>query len=347
VLAAWRQAFLSYYRWLDSGSAQAWEEWRSGRERFDVAARRHLERFGHDLDFPAFDLTSATRAIAIAERGAVLRSIASGLVFVVIALMAAGGLLIRLQRSHPRFEFVGAVVRLTWIVAMTPWRLPREPITLRAAVAVSVLSLSLIGFLADALTGFATSWIGGASIALLGIVAVAFESSASGATQGRGRLIVAAVGPLIPGALALLTLIACLNPMGFWYGFWTSPLIRVSIVCIIIAMPLWTAYVLLATHVLHGWRSAVAGWLTAAGAGLLVVVTLMPAWPVALRALDRPLNIAPATDTMLFALQTYVGLRFQFGGLASLAAFLLVGGCLMQFLSQRRMGEAAAAGQPR
>jgi hypothetical protein len=348
VLAAWRQAFLSYYRWLDSGSAQAWAEWRSGRERFHLAARRHVERFGNDLDFPALDLTSAARAIAVAERGAVLRSVATTLVIVVLALVIAGGLLIRLRQSRSHFEALSAVARLTCIVAMTPWRLPRESIDLKTTATVSALSLALIGFLAGALTGFVSSWIGGASILLFGIVAVAFESSANGdnVARGRGRLVVAAVGPLIPGALVMLSLIAYLNPLGFWYGFWTSPEIRVAIVTIIIAMPLWTTYVLLAVHVLHGWRAAVAGWLTAAGAGLLVVVTLLPEWPVALRSLDRPLNFAPATDTMLFALQTYVGVHVRFGGLAVVGVLLLTGGFLMQLRSQRRVTEATASGQP-
>jgi hypothetical protein len=78
-------------------------------------------------------------------------------------------------------------------------------------------------------------------------------------------------------------------------------------------MLLWTAYVLLAVRIVDGWRQVVAGWLTASGAGPQVV-TLVPEWPLALRSLDRPLNLAPATDTMLFALQTHVGVRQRFGG---------------------------------
>lgn len=318
VLAAWRQAFLSYYRWLDSGSGEAWADWRAGRDRFDMAASRHVERFGGDLDFPAFDLGSARRAIAVAERSSVMRTIATVLVIVVVGLVALGG--------------------LTRTAALAPWRLYREPVDLKAAAAVGVLSLATVGALAGALTGFATPWVGAGSVFLCAVVAVAFESTAQGdgRAQGRGRLIVAAIGPLLPGTVVLLGLIAYLSPLGFWYGFWTSPVIRVSIVTVILAMPLWTAYVLFAVRLLDGWRAAVAGWLTAAGAGLLVVTTLMPEWPIALRSLDRPLNLAPATDTMLFALQTYAGVRLNFGGLASLGLLLLATGFAMQFRSRSR-----------
>ena len=55
ALAAWRQTFLSYYKWLDTGDRQAWRQWREGRELFEFAATQHSSRYGNDLDFPAFD----------------------------------------------------------------------------------------------------------------------------------------------------------------------------------------------------------------------------------------------------------------------------------------------------
>ena len=46
ALAAWRQAFLGDYRWLETGDPNAWNAWASGRERFKSAGARHVERFG-------------------------------------------------------------------------------------------------------------------------------------------------------------------------------------------------------------------------------------------------------------------------------------------------------------
>ena len=77
MLAAWRQAFLSYYRRLETGGLDAWGRRRAGRMQFEVAAARHASRFGNDLDFPAFDLTSARQAVTAAERGAAARAIAA------------------------------------------------------------------------------------------------------------------------------------------------------------------------------------------------------------------------------------------------------------------------------
>ena len=98
--------------------------------------------------------------------------------------------------------------------------------------------------------------------------------------------------------MILLVLIAYAGPLGFWYWFWTSPIFRVALVTILVATPIWAVYAINAVRVPDGWRGHVGSWLTAAGAGLLVLTTLLPEWPVALRSLDRPLNIAPATATM-------------------------------------------------
>ena len=52
------------------------------------------------------------------------------------------------------------------------------------------------------------------------------------------------------------------------------------------------------------WRTHAGALLAATGAGLLGLTILLPDWVDVLRSLDRPLNFAPATETMLFALRT-------------------------------------------
>jgi hypothetical protein len=58
------------------------------------------------------------------------------------------------------------------------------------------------------------------------------------------------------------------------------------------------------------------------------LTALLPEWPAALRSLDRPLNMAPATETMLFALQTYAGARLTLDGSWYVGGLLLVGGLI-------------------
>jgi hypothetical protein len=114
VLAAWRQAFLSYYRWLDTGDARAWAAWRTGHRLFESAAARHLARFGNDLDFPAFDLSSARRAIVAAERGAEERVLASGLLIGLATLLVIGSPFGRTSSFRTARGPFGGFCRLTW-----------------------------------------------------------------------------------------------------------------------------------------------------------------------------------------------------------------------------------------
>lgn len=338
ALAAWRQAFLSYYRWLDTGDAAAWTRGLAGRTRFEIAATEHVTRFGHDLDFPAFDFTSATRAVTAAERGAGARPIAAGLAIGVVALLGIGSPLGRRWRMLARPGALTRFARLAWTTAMTPWRLGSEPVAFGSSGAVTILALVLVGLVVGMLTGFTTAWIGAGSPVLIGVVALAFQSTAAGVAGSpqRGRLLVASVGPMIPGVLVLFALIAYLGPLGFWYRFWTSPTFRVTFLTILPATLLWTAYVMLAAHTVDGWRGRIGGSLVAAGAGLVALTTLLPDWVGVLRFLDRPLNLAPATGTMLFALQTYAGVSLDLGGLSYvLGTLLLAGGYALRLRSVR------------
>ncbi len=221
VLAAWRQSFLSYYRWLDTGSAEAWTEWRAGRKDFEAAASRHTNRFGSDLDHPALDLTSASRAIAIADRAPMIRSVATALLVIVIALIAIGSPFARRWRMLTPVGTVRDVAGLMRIAVVAPWRLATATVDLRVASAVTVLALLIVGFLAGTVTGFTAPWVQGGSVLLIAVVAVAFESTADSPSErdGRGRLLIASIGPLFPGAIVSLALIAYAGPLGYWYLF--------------------------------------------------------------------------------------------------------------------------------
>jgi hypothetical protein len=141
---------------------------------------------------------------------------------------------------------------------------------------------------------------------------------------------------MVPGAAVLLGTIAYLGPLGIWYWFWTLPAFRVVLLTVACASVLWTAFVLLSVRAGDGWRGRLAGALTAAGVTLVTVSLLLPDGAVVLRALDRPLNLAPATDTMLFALRTYAGVSLDVAGwLSRPGAALLVAGMVLSLTRPR------------
>jgi hypothetical protein len=354
ALAAWRQTFLNYYRWLDTSDSNAWRRWHESRQQFQIAARRHLDRFGHDLEFPAFDLRSAFEAEANAGRAVWGRRLAVGLLLGLVALVWLGSPLGRrwpspvaklCEKLFAKLPAFARIARLTFTAAVTPWRLVREPVDIESSAAVSLLAMSLVAMLAATLTSFTTTAIVIYSPLLVAVVAIAFESTAIGhaGRLGRGRLLVASVGPLMPGIILLFVLIAYASPIGFWYHFWISPIFRTVVVTTGVTMALWTGYMMLASHAVDGWRGRVGGCLAAAGAGCLTLSALLPGWLDVLRSLDRPLNVAPATETMLFALRTYVGVSlgmgnvpYVVGGLMLAAGYLLCLRSMIPFRSSIR-----------
>jgi hypothetical protein len=336
ALAAWRQAFLSYYRWLDSGDPGAWAAWQEGRARFVTAAERHVARFGHDLEFPAFDMTSAIGAAQAADRGGWTRTLSVALLIAAVAFAGMGSPLVVRSRTRGAPGWLLGCSRLTWTAAVTPWRLRREPLDLGTSLVVAMLPLSLAAVLALSLTNFADARIGVISCLGLGAIALTFESTATReeARSGRGRLLVASLAPLVPGLLIFIGAIAYFAPLGFWYRFWVSSAFRVCVLTLLLAMPLWTTSVMLTSRRAGDWRSSLGGWLAAAGAGLLVLVALLPDWVAVLRSLDRPLNLAPATDTMLFGLRTYAGVNLDAGYWPlAIGALMVAGGYALRLRS--------------
>jgi hypothetical protein len=51
---------------------------------------------------------------------------------------------------------------------------------------------------------------------------------------------------------------------------------------------------------------------------------MLPDWVAVLRFLDRPLNFAPATDTMVFALRTYAGVSLDVAPISWIVGTLLL-----------------------
>jgi Glycosyl hydrolase family 67 C-terminus len=286
TLAAWRQAFLSYYRWLERGDRADWDRWIAGRDRFVTAAARHVERFGGDADFPAFDLTSASSAIAVANRTVWVRSMAATLILVAIGLIAFA----------------------------------RD----RASAAVTLAGLTLVAFVCLALAGFTTARPALVALAVIVAFGAAFEIVANASTRRPFRFLTATVGPLIPALLLVATVLAYEGPLGFWYLFWMSPVFRVVLVTVILGTIFWTVFTaVIAPAPDYRW-ARFGGLLAGSGAGLVTLFILLPDWIGVLRFLNRPLNFAPATDTMLFALGTYAGVNIQPGSAPWLAGALLV-----------------------
>ena len=235
ALAAWRTTFLNYYRWLDTGDRLAWTHWESGREWFRLAATSHAQRFGHDLDFPAFDFTSARQAVAMAERDVWVRRASGSLLLAMIALVTLGSPQVQRRLRFERSGTLAVVARLVWASTVAPWRFSEASFELPALATSLAIVSTLVAFVVGALTGFASARLTAGSLVVVGVAGITFFVTA--ADRGRvrqARPIVAAMGSLFPALIVLLAALTYFDAMGLWYRFWTSAPFRVCSVTVVL-----------------------------------------------------------------------------------------------------------------
>ena len=308
VLAWWRQTFLSYYRWIDTGDRVSWNAWQGAKIDFANAATAHLARFGDDELFPAFDLSSARQAVATATHASWIRGMAATVLLGLVAILIIGG-----WRSAAENRGADDVL---------PPVVDGHGDTRRHDRRTSSDRLNRRCHDDGCRSGccrvrsdhhFRSGWIVAGTGIVISAFAVTFAFTAMGAhpgTRGR-RLLIAAVGPLLPIAMFLLAALAVGGPLGFWYWFWMSRPFRVALLTVTIATVPWTVYTMYAARLGDRWPARIGGMLAAVGSAIVSLFALFPNWVDALRLLNRPLNIAPATETMLFALRTYAGVNIH------------------------------------
>ena len=337
ALAAWRQAFLSYYRWMDTGDRGSWTLWSEGRDGFDTAAAAHTLRFGKDLDFPAFDFRSASQFIVTAKLEPWTRATSGVFLVGAVALLTVGRISLTRTRGMGQSAagWIEVLGRRAWTASLTPWRLPHDTADLRSSLPLAFFSLLIIGFLVESVSGFASQRLSVSALLIVVAAAVAVQTTARpAAREERDSLLLAGVVSLLPGLIVLLVIIGCYGALGFWSRFWISRSFRIMLLTVMLTQLLWSAFALLAARKSDRWSYRLGALLAAAGGGLLATVALLPGWLDVLRALNRPLNFAPATETMLIALRVYVGVNLDAGKAPwVIGSLLLVTG---YFLARRR-----------
>src|SRR5699024_11643391 len=112
TLSTWRTTALRYYQWLDTGEGSALEQWHKARGEFAQVKADHLQRYGDDLDHPAYNFFAVEQGLAHMDRDAAMSWMARGLLL--LAVLAVAGVLVAARR--------GAGAAMGWArVGMGAW----------------------------------------------------------------------------------------------------------------------------------------------------------------------------------------------------------------------------------
>ncbi|MFC8682076.1 hypothetical protein ACFT30_11180 [Microbacterium ureisolvens] len=268
LLEAYRAMILHQGQWHDTLSPEAHAQWDADRTVYEERAAEHLAAYEGNIDYPAFNLTAAQLGVERAERDATMAWLARGLLVLALAWVVIGMLAARTRLvAKPG----AAAARATWIASTRPWR-ARES-TLGMLELDRWLLLIVPVALLVATRAVQTSFLSWTHLAvIIGAWAVFALVLRLFVWDRSPWPVIAAVGGVVMlRCIVTLFALSFSGPGGYWFAFWTDPVLRTAYITVAFALFAWV-------FVAAGWalaaqvraRRATGFVLAAIGAGLLV-----------------------------------------------------------------------------
>lgn len=337
LLAAYRAMILHQGQWHDTLSPDAHAAWDADRAEFEELAAAHLDRYEGDIDHPAFNLTAAQLGVERAERDATMAWLARGLLVLAAAWVVIGMLAARTRLvAKPG----AAAARATWIASTRPWR-ARES-TLGMLELDRWLLLVVPVALLVATRAVQTSFLSWTHLAvIIGAWAVfALVLRLFVWSRSPWPVIAAVGGVVMLRCIVTLFALSFTGPGGYWFAFWTDPVLRTLYIAVAFALFVWV-------FVAAGWalaaqvraRRATGAVLAAVGAGLLgpsAVVGLV-GLEAALTLWNDELGLLPWGLARILGITTYLEIPDATPwAAAAVGLILLVAGSLLALPWRRR-----------
>jgi hypothetical protein len=342
LLAAYRAMILHQGEWHDTLSPDAHAAWDADRVEFEALAAEHLDRYEGDIDHAAFNLTAAQLGVERAERDLTMAWLARALL-----VLAGAWLLIGMIAARTRLvrRPGAAAARASWIASTRPWR-ARES-TLGMLDLDRWLLLAVPAALLVATRAVQTSFLSWTHLAVV-FGAWAMFALVVRACVGRRSpwpVIAAVGGVVVLRCLVTLFAVAFTGPGGYWFAFWTDPVLRTAYITIAFALFVWV-------FVAAGWalsaqvgaRRATGYVLAGVGAGLAVPAAVVGAvgLETALTLWNDEMGLLPWGLARILGITTYLEIPAATPWIAAGAgAVLLVLGVLLA-VPWRRRGAAAS-----
>ncbi|UOQ88224.1 hypothetical protein MUN74_13135 [Agromyces endophyticus] len=343
LLESYRAMILHEGQWHDTLSPAARDAWEADRAVFEQRAAEHLERYEGDLDHPAFNLTAAQLGVDRAERDPLMAWFARGLLvlalaWVVIGMLAARTRLVRRPGA--------AAARASWVASTRPWRARLETLGMDDLDRwlLFLVPVALLVATRAVQTSF-RSWTH------LAVVIGAWAIFAGVLRLCVGRRspwpVIAAVGGVVVlRCIVTLVGLSFTGPGGYWFAFWTDPVLRTAYIAVAFALFVWVfvaAGWALAAQV--GARRATGFVLAAVGAGLVVPAAIVGAIGLeqVLTLWNDEMGLLPWGLARILGITTYLDIPGETAWYAAgLGALLVVAGVLLAL--PRRRAEASGRG---
>ncbi|MDR7112294.1 hypothetical protein J2X03_002189 [Microbacterium trichothecenolyticum] len=342
LLESYRAMILHQGQWHDTLSPEAHAQWDSDRVAYEERAAQHLAKYEGNLDYPAFNLTAAQLGVERAMRDEPMAWVARVLLVLALAWVVIGMLAARTRLvAKPG----AAAARATWIASTRPWR-ARES-TLGMLELDRWLLLIVPAGLLVATRAVQTSFLSWTHLAVIVGAWVVFALVLRLFVWERSPWpVIAAVGGVVVlRCIVTLFALSFTGPGGYWFAFWTDPLLRTVYISIAFALFVWV-------FVAAGWalsaqvraRRATGYVLAAAGAGLLVPAVAVGAigLETALTLWNDEMGLLPWGLARILGITTYLEIpSVTPWAAAAFGGALLVVGLLLAVPWRRQRGAAS------
>lgn len=307
TLGSFRQAFLSYYDWLDTGDPAAWQAWQEGKREYDAAVAGHVSTYGQDLDTPAYSFFAVDAGLAHAQRTRSAQVVTAAVIVAILGLVLLGGPLGRRWRSSA----LGTAAHGLLLGLTRPWRLADQT----AGPGARLLAWLLPAVILVLSRGAFSNWLSWSYLlATLGSIAL-FTGSVRLLLRGRdGFALFAGVGAaLLLKTLVLSAVVVVRGPMLYWYRFWTDDQWRTVYVTISFAVFLWLFWVTyLVLRSAYGWgRLAALGRVLVGVAAPMVALGALMMWSgleSALTTFNDQMALLPLGLSRILGITVHLGI---------------------------------------
>jgi hypothetical protein len=335
TLAWYRQAFLRYYQWLDTGDPTAARDWQQAFGQYEAQKTAHLARYEGDRSFPAYNFFSADIGMAHAQRAQAMAWLARlWLVIMALLLLAGSGPIARRSPNYPGKTGLRAV----WL-ALTASTARHSLPPLRAADWLTgvVLPFGLIALCYLTFSSFLSLQYALLTLVMLGVFVVSLSLVNWRRTRPLQMQWLAALAAslLLPTAL-LTAVVAVRGPSFFWLNFWTNAAGRTLFVTLNVAAIAWMFFVLYAVQRASLGRSVLGalGNLSLAVGALFVALGLAPSLAgleKTLTAINDEMAVLPLGLSRILGITTHLGIppELPIYLMAIGALFLSFGGLLL------------------
>ncbi|MCL7458194.1 hypothetical protein M8I35_13505 [Micromonospora sp. MSM11] len=319
TLGAYRAMVLRHAQWLDTGSPAARHDWRLAAAAYHDARDAHRQRYGADLDLPAYNFTAADLGARRADRDPAMAWAARALLGSILLVVLLG------LRGR---GFGAAAARGLLLGALRPWRVATLPTPGARADRVLVWLVPAVVLVASRLV---LTWFAAPAHLLVTLGGWALFALVVRLVVGRRdpfHLWAVVGGVALLRSVLLLAALAGRGPGGYWFAFWTAPGLRAAYVTVAFAAFCWlfvAAAVVLRDRYGLRRRSAVGLTPTAAGVPLGVLSALV--WVV---GLERALTVWNDQLALLpWGLSRILGITVHLGIPAQLPAYTAAAGAAL------------------